>query len=451
MNGLWKFFASVRLTVILLLSLAVTSIFGTLIPQNENPQAYIQAYGEQVYRLLAVLDIFDLYHAWWYQLLMILLTANIVVCSLDRFPKAWKLVRRPVGRINEDRFHRKDASQVIEVSADASQLRQRSEALLQKIGAVTIEARPVGVVLFAEKWRWTRLGVYAVHLSVVLLLLGGIIGSLFGFEGFVNIPEGESRSTIRLRSDASQTIELDFAIRCDDFDVSFYDTGQPKEFRSDLTLLEDDRPIYQKRIVVNDPLRYKGINIFQSSYGQLPGDAPVLGFTSKETGMTYRETVRVGQTVPLPEGQGAFRLIGFEAEGVFRGHPVGPAFSGEITAADGSVLSVLLPVRFPSFDRMRQGALTVSIINQGERYYTGLQVTRDPGVWVVYAGFVMMILGCVVTFFMSHQQICIAITDTGNGSEVMVGGIANKNPFSIYRIVEGIVQQLKDTPTRAPE
>jgi cytochrome c biogenesis protein len=281
--------------------------------------------------------------------------------------------------------------------------------------------------------------------------LGGIIGSLFGFEGFVNIPEGESRSTIRLRSDASQTIELDFAIRCDDFDVSFYDTGQPKEFRSDLTLLEDDRPIYQKRIVVNDPLRYKGINIFQSSYGQLPGDAPVLGFTSKETGMTYRETVRVGQTVPLPEGQGAFRLIGFEAEGVFRGHPVGPAFSGEITAADGSVLSVLLPVRFPSFDRMRQGALTVSIINQGERYYTGLQVTRDPGVWVVYAGFVMMILGCVVTFFMSHQQICIAITDTGNGSEVMVGGIANKNPFSIYRIVEGIVQQLKDTPTRAPE
>lgn len=449
MNGLLKFFASVKLTVILLLSLAATSIFGTLIPQNESPAAYVQAYGERVYRLLAVLDIFDMYHAWWFQLLLVLLTANIVVCSIDRFPASWKLVKRTPGRINVDRFRRKETHRVLRLSAGVEAVKARCAGLLQKrMGPVTIEEGDASIAMIAERWRWSRLGVYAVHLSIVLLLLGGIAGSFFGFEGFVNVPEGESRNVIRLRSDPSRTLTLDFAIRCDDFDVSFYDTGQPKEFRSDLVLIKDGREVYKKRIVVNDPIRFEGVNIFQSSYGQIPGDNPLLGFTSQETGMTYRERARVGDTVALPEGLGSFRLTGFEDAAQFRGHAIGPAFTGEIVTADGTPREVLLPVRFPSFDRMRQGAVTVAVLDQGERYYTGLQVTRDPGVWVVYAGFLMMILGCVVTFFMSHQQICIAITDTGNGTEVMVGGISNKNPFGIYRQVERIVAALEGDAAR---
>ena len=43
------------------------------------------------------------------------------------------------------------------------------------------------------------------------------------------------------------------------------------------------------------------------------------------------------------------------------------------------------------------------------RFYTGLQVNRDPGVWVVYSGFILMIIGCYITFFMSHQQICVEL------------------------------------------
>ncbi|MFH1980481.1 MAG: cytochrome c biogenesis protein ResB [Pseudomonadota bacterium] len=436
-----------RLTVVLLLSLAVTSVFGTLIPQNESPAAYVQTYGERGYRLLAVLDLFDMYHAWWFQLLLILLTANIVICSIDRLPGSWKLARRKPGRIHVDRFRKTDTSRVLTLTASVDDLRNRSISILKKqIGVVTVEPGDNGVVLFAEKWRWSRLGVYAVHLSIVLLLTGGIIGSLFGFEGFVNIPEGEARGVIHLRSDARQTRQLDFEIRCDDFDVSFYDTGQPKEYRSDLTLLKNGVPVFQKRIVVNDPIRFEGVNLFQSSYGQIPGDTLVLGFTSNETGMTYREKVQVGGEVTLQENLGTFRLIGFNEEANFKGHPIGPAFTGEISSPGADPQAVLLPVRFPGFDRMRQGAVTVSIVEQGERYYTGLQVTRDPGVWVVYAGFVMMILGCVVTFFMSHQQMCIAITDTEDGVEVMVGGISNKNPFGIYRKVERIVEALDRDP-----
>jgi cytochrome c biogenesis protein len=151
----------------------------------------------------------------------------------------------------------------------------------------------------------------------------------------------------------------------------------------------------------------------------------------------------VGGQVALQEGLGTFRLTGYEENAAFKGRAIGSAFTGEITPKGAPPQRVLLPVRFPGFDRMRQGAVTISIIEQAERYYTGLQVTRDPGVWVVYLGFIMMILGCVVTFFMSHQQMCIAIIDTGDGAEVMVGGISNKNPFGIYRKVARIAEALE--------
>ena len=91
-NPLWKFFCSVKLTVVLLLSLAFTSIIGTVIPQNENPEAYLQAYGAFRYQLLSALGIFDMYHSWWFQGLLLFLTVNIVVCSIDRLQGSWKII-----------------------------------------------------------------------------------------------------------------------------------------------------------------------------------------------------------------------------------------------------------------------------------------------------------------------------------------------------------------------
>ncbi len=58
-NRIWMFFASVKLKVAVLLTLAVTSIIGTVIPQNESSAAYIDAYGENLYRIFSFLNFFD--------------------------------------------------------------------------------------------------------------------------------------------------------------------------------------------------------------------------------------------------------------------------------------------------------------------------------------------------------------------------------------------------------
>lgn len=456
-----------KLTVILLLSLAVTSIVGTIIPQNENPAAYFRAYGEFVYKLFDLLGIFDMYHSWWFQFLLLLLTINIVVCSIDRLSVTWKIVFIKNPKFNLSRFRKLSQKEVFDNKQKPKELVKVYESFISKHFRYTrTEETDKGLCVFAEKWRWTRFGVYTVHLSVVLLLIGGLIGSLFGFEGFVNIPEGEKINNIRIRN-TGQIRSLDFEILCDDFDISFYNNGAPKEYRSSLTIIEHGKPVYKKDIIVNDPLRYKGVNIFQSSYGKMPSDAPsqdkvpardssgeiILNFTSKDSGKKYSIKTVIGKVVDIPEGLGKFVIVEYKESAEFGGQNIGHAYMGILTPKGKNPVNIMLPVHFPNFDKMRRGSIVISVADQkaktfnpdkkaGQRYYTGLQITNDPGVWVVYTGFIMMIIGIFITFFMSHQRVCIEIIKSGKKSKVMVTGTANKNKLEMQQRIKKISDQL---------
>jgi len=434
MNTLWRFFSSVRLTVTVLLTLAVTSVFGTLIPQNQNPADYRAAFGDTVYRLLKIFDVFNLYYSWWFQLLLLVLVLNIIVCSLDRFPLAWKIIhggrRRP---IRPNRFPKRRSDVLLKSARPVDDLMPGVADLMKKrFGFARSDTEAEAPMVYSESGRWARLGVYAVHLSVVLLLVGALIGSQFGFDGHVNIAEGQTVDSIRLRN-SNRTLRLPFSIRCNDFNVTFYDSGSPKEYRSDLTLLRDGREVFRKSIVVNDPIRYQGINLFQASYQPIPGKRAVFEFVSTATGKSYRHTLGIGDSVELAENLGTFTLERLERQAQFRGTPIGEAFVGRLTGADGVSREVTLPPRFPSFDRMRKGRVVVSAIEQETAYMTGLQVTRDPGVWVVYSGFIMIIVGCWVTFFMGHRQVLVVLTPTATGTQVRITGTTTRNRYGLDR------------------
>ncbi|MFO7709335.1 MAG: cytochrome c biogenesis protein ResB [Desulfobacterales bacterium] len=444
-EAIWKLFASIQLTIVLLLSLAATSVIGTLIPQNAEPAAYISAYGETLFRFFWVLGLFDMYHSWWFQVLMMMLAANVIVCSADRISAQRRilLVRRP--RFEAERFRSLPEREAFEDDRPPAALQTPYTAVFaRKLRAVQVEPTDAGFLIVAETGRWTRFGVYAVHFSVVLLLIGGLIGSLFGFDGFVNIREGDTVQQITLRG-TGERLHLPFAIRCNDFSVSFYETGAPKEFRSSLTILENGREVLQKDIIVNDPLRYQGISIFQSSYGSVPSEEAVLSFTSQATGLIYNREARIGGDIVLPENLGTFVLRELRHNAMFRGRSVGDAFIGTLAPPEGEPEEIILPVRFPTFDRMRRGAVVIAVDEFKERFYTGLQVNRDPGVWVVYAGFILMLLGCYVTFFMSHQQVCVEAARRGAKTRVRVAGTSNKNKPALARRMKELSRALKES------
>lgn len=468
-NPLWKFFCSVKLTVVLLLALALTSIIGTVIPQNQSPDAYLHAYGAFRFQFLSVLGIFDMYHAWWFQGLLVLLTLNIVVCSIDRLSGSWKLIFNRNPTVRPERFSKRSDARTFTDKRDAVELANVYEPILaRRYGQCTVTRSDDRTVIYAEKGRLSRLGVYIVHLSVILLLVGGLVGSFFGFEGFVNIAEGDATDIIRIRSTGG-IHRLDFQIRCDDFNMELYENGAPKEYRSSLSIIDGGNTVKQKDIIVNDPLRYRGINIFQSSYGKLepekqprpetpvsaPADAYTLSFTSRDSGMDYTISAEVGVPVEVPEGLGKFVVLEYLADAKFRGMDVGAALKGVLSPAEGEPVEVLLPLKFANFDKMRGGAVIVAVADQPQeqfapqqpaedRYYTGLQVTRDPGVWLVYSGFILMIVGCFATFYLSHQQVCVVIEQLRKNNRVTLAGITNRNKLAMKNTIEKIFSAMTE-------
>ncbi len=444
-NQIWMFFASVKLTVYTLVILAVTSIVGTIVLQNGSPQAYVNNYGQGLYNVIQVLKIDDMYHAWWYLLLLVMLCVNIVVCSIERLTKTWKIIFPDKITVNPKRFSGAKNKQTFDSDKDLIGLTATyKEVLSKKVGRVIQKDTENGVVLYAEKCRWSRLGVYVVHASIILLLVGALIGAMFGFKASLRLDEGQSADTV-FDSNTRLPIKLPFAIQCNEFEVRFYDTGAPEEFRSNLTIIEKGQESFTKDIRVNHPLRYLGVNVFQSSYGTASPNEAVFQITDNITQDSLTETIQVGQTISLPGDQGTFKFEGFLPNFDFRGHNLGGAFFGRISVKDKESLQIALPTKFPTFDKMRKGQFNVVVTDFEQSYYTGLQVTRDPGIWYVYAGFILMIIGCWVTFFISHQSVCVGLekNDTGRTS-VWISGKANRNAHGMTLKIKKLATALKD-------
>ena len=441
---IWQFFCSVKLAVYTLVLLAATSIFGTIILQNGTKQEYLRLYGEVFYNLITVCKLDDMYHAWWFLLLIVILCINIVVCSIERLSITWKIIFPKQIKFNPQRFRKLKNLETFTVNKDVKSLSGPYETFLSKtVGKVIKEETDSGRVLYAEKGRWTRIGVYVIHSSILLLFIGALIGALFGFKANLRLDEGETSDTAFIVK-KRMPINIGFSIKCNNFFIKHYDTGAPEEFRSNLTIIENGKESFTKDILVNHPLRYKGINIFQASYGTAQPDSIILDIIRLSDKDVTNTTIKVGQEIQLPEDQGLFKLEGFMPHFDFRGNNLGEAFIGKITQKDGNSFQIGLPVKFPTFDKMRKGTFAFVVKEFEQKYYTGLQVTKDPGVWYVYSGFILMIIGCWITFFMSHQSYFIEIRNNKNNfSKISNSGNTNRNSQGMKLKIQKIVIQLK--------
>src|SRR5208283_1687278 len=123
---------------------------------------------------------------------------------------------------------------------------QKVNDSLKKIGFRGDIRKEGGMIqICAEKGRYSRLGVYVTHLSILLILAGAVVGMKFGFNGNLNLLEGTSSSVAF--GNNGQEIPLGFALRCDNFDVNFYpDSDRPKEYKSLLTVLDHGKEVMKK-------------------------------------------------------------------------------------------------------------------------------------------------------------------------------------------------------------
>ena len=198
---LYDSLSSIKLSIWVLIALAVTSIFGTVIQQGKGNAEYVREYGETVAKLIGWFVLDDMYHSWWFILLLGLLLVNITVCSIKRLPLAVRLMndREPVFEGRGTAMHEKCQLR-LKKGADLAATADAVESFLGDHVGTPVRGEKDGKTFFVvSKGGWTRMGVYVTHLSLFLFALGALIGGWAGFKGFVNVPEGESVQQVRLR------------------------------------------------------------------------------------------------------------------------------------------------------------------------------------------------------------------------------------------------------------
>jgi cytochrome c biogenesis protein len=435
---IWNFFASVKLSFTLLLALAVTSVLGTLIPQKEDLSVYIQGYGEAGTRVIQALRLNDMYHSPWFLLLLACLALNLVICSLNRLPTTLKLM----GKDPQAELKRGGAAdRSFTLAGSPATHQERVQGLLQgAIGPVTLGQVDKAQVLFAQKGAWSRLGVYVVHSSVIIIMVGAIVGNIWGFSGRLNLNEGQTADHIEL--DNGQTRELGFALRLEKFAVSFYKDGMPSEYRSDVTFLEQDKPVTQAVLRVNDPAEFRGVDFYQATYGQ---SVRLMEVDYVHGGHKHKVSLEHGRWVDLPDGGGKALLL--EARPDIR---MGEMYHGP-AARIGYQVEGSEPMALTAFKAgapfPARGPVSFEILDLQTAPYSGFSVKYDPGVWFIWVGCTLMVLGFVITFYCSHRKVWVRLIPAGKErSKVEIMGSTNKNRLGLNRLLQRLEAGLNANP-----
>jgi cytochrome c biogenesis protein len=502
MDKIWNLFSSITFAVVIFTLIALTSIIGTIIEQNaaseKNIKLIAKLFGDSLapalHNAFEFMGFMDMYHSWWFVALLVLFAANLTVCSIDRLPRIWKLVKEPLKPLTDEQFKNLGKKELI-LKGKPEKIKEAAGAAIKKAGFSPIETKEAnGYQLYSEKGNYTRLGVYITHLSILLILLGAIIGIFFGFKGFLNLPEGKTysvafaqtghltptqeseRKTIiaalqsvegsALKASRKLDIEeqslklkmkrygiwpLGFSIRCNDFDMDFYsNSDMPKTYKSWLTIIENGAPVKidgkeTQEIEVNKPFKYKGVIFYQASYGLVPE----IGENSK---FKFRLTPKNGKTEEIESVfEGSFSIPGTNLTGKVEdfspaigfdqstGKPFtyaeqmnNPAVLVSFYENNKKKYSGWILKRFPETWKLPEGHV-LEFIDLWGIQYTGLQVRNDPGVWVVYIGFIVMSIGLYSAFFMSHKKIWLRLVEEKNNTRVIVAMTANKNREAFER------------------
>lgn len=467
--------SSVRFGIVLLISLVALSMVGMLIMQQEVDgfDHYFEELTPSQRLLYSSLGLFDIYHAWYFNLLLLVLSLNIVLASIDRFPKAWTFISRPKLDASPHWLRgQKPTATLTSHVADAGEVAQRIAAAAKARGFRTrITQRGGRTFVFAESGAWNRLGAYAVHVALLLLFLGSFISNYFERTGTIRLAPGTIASqmtqTLYDQDKSRQVgIRLPFAVECTDIEQKLRErdgdilAGNTLDWITRIRV-QDAGTTREATISLNKPFDYRGYRFFQASF--IPqGSARTVNLRlTPEGGGTPQDVSinRYGESA-LADGT-RIKYVEFFPDFTLQGsRPTtrsndynNPAVQLEITAPNAA------PQNAYAFARPMPAGIPVSAPVAG---YTRqlvsfeksplahvLSVKHDPfyGSTIAwYLGGPLLILTLCGVFFFSHKRIWAAIEGDANEAgarEIVIGGNTNRNQIGFEDTFKKLVASLE--------
>ncbi len=423
-----KFFTSVKTTIALLFLLALCAIVGTVVPQGEMAGGQALSGHNFANRLVIILDLNNVYRSWWFTSLLVLLSMNILGCLLKRIPLI----------VNEWRgIHRKSSfSLSFNDNRSIDELKSLISETLRKIMKRNPAIESSGKTLIWERQRFYLLGFPLIHVAIIVILAGGLIGLFYGYRGHVQIKVNETSSTFALLN-TGEIRTLPFTIAVDAFKLTKYPTGEPKEFRSDIRLLIDSKEVLKGSILVNHPITFDGISIYQSDY-RMVGISRVKLFVQKAGNEAQTLSVNPMEPVIIEGSNAEIRIRGFDPGSSQRGAGI------EIVFSDKDQKPVTLRLYENDVEPARVGEFKLAFRGYEPNYATGLQIGYDPGSRVVWAGCIMLIIGFMLTLFTNIQRVQIDMTRDRNKTRITVSGRSKRMRKEFRESIESALKAALD-------
>lgn len=400
-------FTSVRTTIGLLFCLAAASIVGTVIPQ-EVPAEQIRHAASFAYRLILILDLNNVYRSWWFLLLMMLLGTNLLGCLFKRLPGIpieWKADP-----------HRTSFSFSLVDSRSPEATKNVVIADLQKLLGASPHVKETtdALSLVWVKHRVHLLGFPLIHTGIIVILLGGLVGLFYGMKGHVQIKEGDADGQFKtIPGGAIKT--LPFSIAVDQFTLTRYPTGEPKEFKSDVRLLQDGKEVRKGSIVVNHPMTFQGISLYQSDY-RVSGVKEVKLKAEDAEGKESELTIRPQSPTEIPGSLFKLDLLSLDPGATRKG----PGVEAKVQGPGEESRTIALYKK--DADPVTVGAIKLRFLDYAPLYSTGLQVGYDPGTPLVWGGSLILVLGFLLTLFTNHRAVFVELQPTSGGTKIKISG-----------------------------
>lgn len=494
-----EFLSSVKFGVVLLCILVILSMLGMIIIQQnvQGFDAYYATLTPAERTVFGALGFFDIYYSWYFNLILLILSLNIVLASIDRIGGAWSYIADPKLFGTPGFYKRQRENAEITVSGGskeevagkiASAFREQGfkakitkasdldEPSRVRMGITEDKVSEGPVYLFAQRGKWNRMGAYIVHVTLLTLFLGHFVAFQTGFDADVNMVPGESTTEIQLidinlDQQERYAVALPFKITCLDIQQKLIDPGGSIEVFNTLdwrTRIQIEDPQYGTTVAdvsLNNPFSYRGYRFFQAQ--TIPvGNARTmkLQLTPQDGGEPFAvDLARNGET-KLPDGT----VVAYEAfmpDFTFneRGEPdtrstdynnpvavlqvTKPGAPAERVFAFASNVSDDIPVGAPKLGYKWR-------LSEFEKVPLAhvLSIKYDPfnGAFIAwyFGGFGLM--GALVfVFFVSHKRVWAMVGDRNKDGEydVVLAGDTNRNHFAFEDKFKKILIRLKGEAT----
>lgn len=273
------FLSSVKFGIVLLCILVLLSMCGMLIVQQnvQGFEAYFGRLSPTKQSLFDGLGLFDIYHSWYFNLILLVLSLNIVLASIERFPSAWSYISRTKLDASRKWLLGQKQNSVVELNSEnAEKSAETVAAIFKSNGFKPVISEKKGTMfVFGEHGKWNRLGAYIVHVALLTLFLGHFVALQTGFDADVGFMPGQTTDEIELiKYDLEQKarfpVKLPFTINCMDIQQKLIDPNGSIEPANTLdwrTKIKIDDPQYgvtEADISLNNPFQYRGYRFFQA-------------------------------------------------------------------------------------------------------------------------------------------------------------------------------------------